>query len=128
MSIAIIIPARNAQRVLPRTLAALGDVPELIVVDNGSTDGTAATALALGAKVVHEPRPSRAIARNSGARATQADKLAFVDADCVPQPGWLAAMERALDEHPLVGGHIEVSTSSTPSSTERFDAAWRFRQ
>src|SRR3712207_2629274 len=101
MSIAVIIPARNAERVLPRTLAALGDVPELIVVDNGSTDATAATALALGAKVVHEATPSRAGARNAGARTTTADKLAFVDADCVPQPGWLAAMDRALDDHPL---------------------------
>jgi GT2 family glycosyltransferase len=128
MSIAIIIPARDAERVLPATLAALGDAPEVVVVDNGSRDATAAAAVAHGARVVHEPRPSRAIARNTGAWATTAERLAFLDADCVPQPGWLAALDRCLDEHALVGGRVIVRTGTPPNTVERFDAAWRFRQ
>ena len=128
MSIAIIIPARDAERVLPATLAALGPAPEVVVVDNGSRDGTAAAAVARGARVVHEPRPSRAIARNAGARATTAERLAFLDADCVPQAGWLDALDRCLDDHALVGGRVIVETSRPPNRVERFDAAWRFRQ
>jgi glycosyltransferase involved in cell wall biosynthesis len=126
MSIAVIIPARNAERVLPRTLAALNGAPEVLVVDNGSTDATAATALAHGAKVVHAPRPSRPGARNAGARATSADRLAFLDADCVPDPGWLAALDGALDDHDLVGGKVVVAGQG--SRTERFDTLWRLRQ
>jgi glycosyltransferase involved in cell wall biosynthesis len=128
MSIAVIIPARNAERILPATLAALQGAPEVIVVDNGSTDATAATALAHGAHVVHEPRPSRPRARNTGARATTADRLAFLDADCVPDPGWLAALDRALDEHALAGGRVVVAADDDPARVERFDALWRLKQ
>jgi glycosyltransferase involved in cell wall biosynthesis len=126
MSIAVIIPARNAERVLPRTLAALAGAPEVVVVDNGSSDATAATALALGARVVHEPRPSRPGARNAGVRATASTKLAFLDADCVAEPGWLAALDRALDEHPIVAGRVVVEGAATKA--ERFDSGWRLRQ
>ena len=126
MGIAVIIPARDAARVLPRTLAALRGASEVIVVDNGSTDATAAIALAAGARVVREPRPSRPGARNAGARATTAAKLAFLDADCEPQPGWLDALDRCLDRASLVGGRIDMPGGT--SVWARFDAAWRFRQ
>jgi GT2 family glycosyltransferase len=126
MEIAVIIPARDAERVLPRTLAALAGAPEVIVVDNGSSDATAAVALAAGARVVHEPRPSRPGARNAGARATTAPRIAFLDADCAPRPGWLEALDRCLDRAPLAGGRIEMPGGA--SLWQRFDAAWRFRQ
>jgi GT2 family glycosyltransferase len=116
----VIIPARNAARVLPRTLAALGDA-DVVVVDNGSTDTTAATARANGARVVTEPRPNRGRARNAGARATGAPLLAFLDADCVPDPGWLAALTACLAEHELAGGRVIVEGGG-------FDAAWRLKQ
>ena len=129
MSIAVIIPARNAERVLPRTLAALGDVPELIVVDNGSRDDTASVAREHGARVVSEPRPSRARARNAGAAATAAPLLAFLDAGCVAQSGWLDALVRCLESGAdLAAGAVQVRTSAAPTRAERFDAAWRFRQ
>ena len=126
MSIAVIIPARDAERVLPATLAALRGAPEVVVVDNGSRDGTAAAAVAHGARVVREPRPSRAGARNAGARATTADRLAFLDADCVPEPGWLDALDRCLDDHALAGGRVVVEGDATLA--ERFDSSWRLRQ
>jgi GT2 family glycosyltransferase len=126
---AVIIPARDAARVLPATLAAAtAQAGEVIVVDNGSTDATAEVARRHGATVVAEPRPSRARARNAGAAATQADRLVFLDADCVPRPGWLAALERCLDGADLAGGRVEVSSRPQPTTAERFDRAWRFRQ
>jgi GT2 family glycosyltransferase len=126
VQIAVIIPARDAARVLPSTLAALEGAPEVVVVDNGSSDGTAEVAAAAGATVVREPRPSRPRARNAGARATGAPRLAFLDADCVPDPGWLAALHDCLDRHALVGGRVLVAGGG--SRIERFDARWRLRQ
>src|SRR5687768_800553 len=97
MSITVIIPARDAARVLPRTLAALTGAAEVVVVDNGSRDATAAVALGHGARVVRHPVPSRPGARNAGAATASTDHLAFLDADCVPDPGWLEALEVCLD-------------------------------
>jgi len=126
----VIIPARDAARLLPATLAAAtAQADEVIVVDNGSSDATAQVAARHGATVVDEPRPSRARARNAGAAATGADRLVFLDADCVPRPGWLEALERCLDQGAdLAGGRVEVSTTAQPTTAERFDRAWRFRQ
>jgi GT2 family glycosyltransferase len=115
----VIIPARNAARVLPATLSALGEA-HVIVVDNGSKDETGAVAAAHGARVVTEPLPNRARARNAGARVTDAPLLAFLDADCVPDPGWLDALTACLAQHELVGGQTIVEGG--------FDGAWRLRQ
>jgi GT2 family glycosyltransferase len=126
-AVTVVIPARDAAAVLPATLAALaGD--DVVVVDNGSRDATAEIARAHGARVVAEPRRSRARARNAGARAATADVLLFLDADCVPRPGWSEAMRRAIAEGAdLAGGPIEWRTSEQPNAVERFDALWRLR-
>jgi GT2 family glycosyltransferase len=120
----VVIPARDAAAVLPATLAALQGA-DVVVVDNASRDGTAAVARAHGARVVVEPRPSRALARNAGARASDARVIAFLDADCVPSAGWLDALLAA--GAPLAGGPVEWRTSERPTNVERFDAAWRAR-
>jgi GT2 family glycosyltransferase len=129
--ISVIIPARDAERELPATLAALAAqsaIAEVIVVDNGSSDGTARAARAAGATVVELPLPRRAAARNAGAAAARGEKLAFLDADCRPEPGWAAALVSCLDGAPLVGGPVRIETSEAPAPSERFDALWRFDQ
>jgi mycofactocin glycosyltransferase len=120
--ITVVIPARDAARVLPATLGPLKDV-DVVVVDNASRDDTAAVARAHGARVVVEPRPSRALARNAGARATDARLLVFLDADCVPSDGWLEALVAARPL--LAAGPVEWRTSAAARRVERFDAAWR---
>jgi GT2 family glycosyltransferase len=124
MHATVIIPARNAGRFLPATLGALGDA-EVVVVDNGSTDDTAAVALAHGARVVHEPRPNRGRARNAGVRASDTPLIAFLDAECVPEAGWLGALTACLEQHPLAAGRTIVAAG--PTRAARFDARWRFR-
>jgi glycosyltransferase involved in cell wall biosynthesis len=111
--VAVIIPARDAAGTLPATLRALAaqrDAPahEVIVVDDRSTDTTRAVAEAAGARVLEtDSDGGPADARNLGVRATGAPLLAFTDADCEPDSGWLAAgVARLRDEADLVQGRI----------------------
>ena len=104
--VSFIIPAHNEECLIARTIDALhtaagavGGSYEIIVADDGSTDGTGLVAADHGARVVRIERRQIAAARNAGARATVCstggDVLIFVDADTiVPQ----AALQAALNE------------------------------
>jgi glycosyltransferase involved in cell wall biosynthesis len=78
-----------------------------VVVDDASTDATAAVAERAGARVVRlERRSGPALARNAGLAATTAPLVAFTDADCEPAPGWLSALVAALGDADLVTGPV----------------------
>ena len=128
--LSVVIPARNAAGELPRTLAALAQpgVEEVLVVDNGSSDGTGDAARVGGARVIVLDRPGRAAARNAGAAEASGARLAFLDAECRPDPGWADALGRCLDRSALVGGPVAIETGSRPRASERFDSLWRFQQ
>ena len=77
----VVIPCRDEAAALP---IALADVPpgwRVIVVDNGSTDGTADVARSLGAYVVTEPRPGYGAAVHAGMLAAEAEYVAVMDGD-----------------------------------------------
>ena len=99
MSVSVIIPAYNRATLLPFTLAAvLAQIPppdEVIVVDDGSTDGTAAvTAGHAGAvRCIGIKNSGDLVARNVGLRAAGGDRVAFCDSDDLWRPGFLAAMD-----------------------------------
>jgi glycosyltransferase involved in cell wall biosynthesis len=79
-----VIPARNEEQAIGKVIAALPRdlVGQVIVVDNGSVDDTAAVARAAGALVVAEPRPGYGQACAAGvAAADGADVLLFLDGD-----------------------------------------------
>jgi len=128
----VVVPAHNASSAVPALLTSLDEQTlddfEVVVVDKASTDDTAAVAARMGARVVSEPRPSRARARNAGVAAAVAERIAFIDAECAAEPGWLQALVRCLDRAPLVAGPVRVRTSAAPGLLERFDALWRFHQ
>lgn len=94
----IIVPVYNGAPTLGACLRALAQqtVPrdryEVIVVDDGSTDASAAIAAREGARVVSQAHASAAAARNRGARAARGEILLFTDADCEPQEDWIEAM------------------------------------
>src|SRR5947208_16800205 len=105
--LSVIVPARDAAESLPPLLRSLEsqtlprDRFEVIVVDNGSSDGTAEVAERHGATVVRDKIPNRSRARNLGAEAAASELYAFTDADCVPHPAWLAELQARAHTAPL---------------------------
>ena len=77
----IILPCLDEADALPVVLAALPAGWPVLVVDNGSTDATAAVARALGARVVTEPRRGYGAAVHAGLEAAQAELVAVLDGD-----------------------------------------------
>jgi len=129
--VSVVVPAWNAARVLPELLDALARQTaehELVVVDAGSRDATAAIARAAGARVVAAPQRNRSLARNIGVAAAQGDLIAFTDADCVPVSGWAGALASCLEASPLAAGPVRMVASTRPSGSERFDLLWRYPQ
>jgi len=99
-ALSVIVPAFDAAATVGATIAGLGeqelDGLELIVVDDGSADETGAIAERAGARVLRLQRGGPAAARAAGVAASSAPALAFLDADCRPEPGWAAAGLAAL--------------------------------
>jgi glycosyltransferase involved in cell wall biosynthesis len=118
-SVSVVIPAYNAAATLAEQLEALaaqqydGDW-EVVVADNGSTDGTADLARRYRDRfkaltvVDSGPRRGHSAPRNAGARSARGELLAFCDADDFVAPGWLAAMADAARHYDLVGGWLDV--------------------
>jgi len=102
LTIATIVCAYNESRLLPACLYSLRaqtrPPDEILVIDNASTDATAAVARAVpGVRVVGEPQKGLVVARETGRRAARADVVAFVDADCRAPITWLERVESRFD-------------------------------
>jgi glycosyltransferase involved in cell wall biosynthesis len=83
----VILPVLDEVGALPWVLARMPPGHRPIVVDNGSRDGSAALARALGARVVAEPARGFGAACWTGLRAATADVVCFMDADASLDPG-----------------------------------------
>jgi glycosyltransferase involved in cell wall biosynthesis len=80
--VTVVLPALDEAAALPAALASYPPGIDLLVVDNGSSDGTASVAVAAGARVVAEPRRGFGAACWAGVQAApQAEVVAFADAD-----------------------------------------------
>jgi glycosyltransferase involved in cell wall biosynthesis len=122
--VSVIIPARDAAPTLERTLQAVGaqrlaEPFEVIVVDDGSRDDTAAITRRhepLVTLVSNQTSLGPGAARNRGVAAAAAPVLAFTDADCFPAPDWLASGLEALAHAELVQGRVapDPSVRRTP--------------
>lgn len=130
--ISVVVPACNEEKHLSATLAAIQAASrrgsrrvELIVVDNASTDSTAAVAVGCGAKVVHEPIRSVARARNAGAAAATGDLLLFIDADTLVPESLLEHLERVMGDRVCVGGAVDVRHTSKRRAVRIYLAFWR---
>jgi GT2 family glycosyltransferase len=117
--LSVVIPCLDAGQTLGVQLAALAgqDWPgpcEVIVADNGSTDGSPEIAAGFrprlpGLRLIDaSDRRGQAHARNAGALAASGDALLFCDADDEVAPGWLAAMSEALAEDDFVASRYDT--------------------
>lgn len=115
-AITVVVPTHDRASSLVKLVSALEaqDTPlefEVVVVDDASVDGTwdelkrLATASRLDLRPIRLERNSGAAhARNVGWRAALAPLIAFTDDDCVPTPGWLAALHSGLGHADIVQG------------------------
>lgn len=116
--ISVIIPVWNGAKRVGGCLDALvaqrnqGVDFEILVVDNGSTDGTAKIVRQYpGVILLHEPEPGSYRARNRGVDAANGEYVLFTDADCLAEPDWLdqaAALVQRRHEVDVHAGQIQL--------------------
>ncbi|MFV2172872.1 glycosyltransferase family 2 protein [Actinomadura sp. LOL_016] len=129
MNLWVVVPAYNEERSIGATLRRLAEQTDtaftLVVVDNASTDATAKIvgefaeeAPGLDVRIVPEPEKGTGAAADTGFRhavAAGATHIARTDADCLPHPGWIAAVKRAFGEGlELVSGPLRPRTDEFP--------------
>jgi glycosyltransferase involved in cell wall biosynthesis len=118
MKISIIIAAYNEGHTISTQLDALKQQQwpqpwEVLVADNGSTDGTAAVVASYQQQMPHlrlldaSERPGAAHARNVAVAAAQGDYIVFCDADDEVAPDWLPAIATALEQHDFVASRFD---------------------
>lgn len=139
MDVSVIVSTRNRREAMTRLLGQLEHlvVPaglrwELIVVDNASTDDTAAMLASLHTslplRVMREGVPGLSRARNTGIAAARGDLLLFTDDDCLPDARWLATVDDEFARAPMLdvlGGRVELFDARDRPTTTRTSLARR---
>lgn len=135
-TISVVIPHLNQPQMLARCLASLAAgrrrPDEVIVVDNGSAELPEAVCAAFpGVRLLAEPTPGPGPARNRGVGASTGEILAFIDADCIADPGWLEAAEAALADPAaqILGGDVRIALADPDRLTmlEAYESIYAYR-
>lgn len=134
-TVSIVIPARDASATIAHLIQTIlrqqpaGWSAEIILVDDGSADDTAAVARSAGARVLElGPRAgggNPAEARNRGWLAATGDPIVFLDADCLPAEGWLARLLAGHDSGAeVVGGALDLPPGLPPMARCDYYCGW----
>lgn len=109
MRFSVIVPTYNSRKTIASCLEALlhQSVPldeyEIVVVDDGSTDGTAEIVREYGVTYLPQPHRGPAAARNLGVAHAAGEIVLFTDADCVPAANWIEKMALPFEDDEIVG-------------------------
>jgi glycosyltransferase involved in cell wall biosynthesis/peptidoglycan/xylan/chitin deacetylase (PgdA/CDA1 family) len=129
----IVIPTYERRETVNRTVAALDRQAfrdfEVVVVDDGSSDGTAKSLRDLSVNfpltVIERPNEGAAVARNVGAAAASGEYLVFLDDDMEADPEMLAEHERSLREGAdMVLGHLPLHPDSPDNLLSQGVGRW----
>jgi glycosyltransferase involved in cell wall biosynthesis len=134
MRVSVVIPCYNAAPFVERTLASVRAQTlaphEVIVVDDGSSDGSAAVVRRAlpSAVVIEQPNGGVSRARNAGVARAIGDSIAFLDADDCWRPDKLARQADYLDRHPeavaVLSGMCNLSPDDVPGQEFEFPDAY----
>ena len=122
MRFSIIIPAYNAEAYLQRCLDSIFSQEftdyEVIVIDDGSTDGTSALLESYPqVKVIHQENQGMATARNRGLDAAQGDYILFVDSDDELMPHALSNLAPQINGEDIIGFGTRIFNEETQTIT-----------
>lgn len=124
----VVIPCYNGEAFLRQTLesAVSQSVPplEILVIDDGSTDGSAAIAEAFGdpVRVMRQSNQGESVARNRGIEESRGDWIAFLDADDLWLPEKLERQLAAIDNERVVAVHTNVRTFGTTNGVSEIQS------
>lgn len=125
--VSVIVPVYNGQDEIGACVEALlaqtldKSELEVIVVDNGSTDGTCDVVTRYPVRLVHENAAVGSYAaRNRGIQAARGRILGFTDADCVPDPDWVRAACEAFDDPAVCAVGAQVVPAAPASEVEAY--------
>lgn len=124
----VVVPVYNGAETIAACVRSLllqdypSELREIFVVENGSTDGTAEIVTQLPVHLIRSTLRGPAPARNMGWRASTAEIIAFTDADCLPERGWLRSLAAAYVDEAVagVGGPIVAYAHASRSVVEQF--------
>jgi glycosyltransferase involved in cell wall biosynthesis len=126
LDVTVVIPVRDRAAMLDRCLTAAGSRYPVVVIDDGSADPAAITAVARRHGAIVRRLASGAgpgAARNAGLAGLGTDLVAFLDSDCKPPPGWIDALAVHLAD-PLVGAIApRIIALTTSSAAGRYEQA-----
>lgn len=127
--VTVVLCTTGERSTLRGCLASLGAIEdpalEVLVIENRPTSRLPAGELAAwGARLVHEPRQGLDVARNRGVAEAAGELVAFVDDDCVVDPGWVAALRRAFDDPTVQFATGRVRPHSLGRRSERAFEGW----
>jgi len=134
MKISVVVPAFNEEKLIEKSLRAIGGAldsfhkqgweTEIIICDNNSTDRTAKIARAAGAKVVFESINQIGRARNCGAAAATGDWLLFIDADSFPSAELLSEVAKVIASGKAIAGGSTVRLETANCTARFFTEFW----
>ncbi len=138
--VSVVVPHLDQPEALAACLRSLADQRypahrfEIIVVDNGSQSSPRAIVESTrGARLEAETARGPGPARNRGVAVARGEILAFIDADCSADPGWLEAIAQHFSSAPegtVLGGDVRVAVSDpgAPTMLEAYESVFAYRQ